>query len=183
GPTARSRRTSSPSETTEGSVRRRLSAPTNQRVRAWPARASAWPTSREGRLFDVLRPAAQIVIPPVLRAGNGLGFASAARVAEAAGDLVPVDDVPPGGEVVGPPVLVLEVVGVLPHVDPEERHVVVGLEDRAVLVRSRVHGEPGAVPDEPAPAGAEALHAGLVHELLQRVEGVEGARDRVGQRA
>src|SRR5207253_4739296 len=141
------------------SVRRRLSAPTNQGVRAWPARASAWPTSREGRLFDVLRPAAQIVIPPVLRAGNGLGFASAARVAEAAGDLVPVDDVPPGGEVVGPPVLVLEVVGVLPHVDPEERRLAV--HQRRVLVRGRRDSEAGAVPDEPCPAGAEALHAGV----------------------
>src|SRR5438132_400621 len=33
---------------------------------------------------------------------------------EAAGDLVPVDGVPPGGDVVGAAVLVLQVVGVLP---------------------------------------------------------------------
>ena len=36
-------------------------------------------------------------------------------------DDVPVDDVPPGGEVVRTPVLVVEVVGVLPDVDAEHR--------------------------------------------------------------
>ena len=36
---------------------------------------------------------------------------------------VPVDDVPPGLEIFGPAVLVLQVVGVLPHVDAEQRDV------------------------------------------------------------
>ena len=46
---------------------------------------------------------------------------SSARLVEAPGDLVPVDDVPPRGEVVRAAVLVVEVVGVLPDVDAEER--------------------------------------------------------------
>src|SRR3954468_11626530 len=40
----------------------------------------------------------------------------------ALGDLVPVDDVPPRLEVVGTLVLVLEVVGVLPDVVAQQRH-------------------------------------------------------------
>src|SRR2546421_13085236 len=38
-------------------------------------------------------------------------------------DLVPVDDVPERLDVLGPPVLVLEVVGVLPHVQAEDGRV------------------------------------------------------------
>src|SRR5574341_1423315 len=47
--------------------------------------------------------------------------------------LVPVDRVPPGVQVVRALVLVLEVVGVLPHVDPEDR--LVAFHPGAVLVR------------------------------------------------
>src|SRR5262249_60427428 len=65
-------------------------------------------------------------------------------------DRRPVDHVPPGLEVFGAAVLVLEVVRVLPDVDPEQR--LVRLHDRRVLVRRRVDPEPGAVVDEPPPA-------------------------------
>src|SRR6266576_672664 len=74
---------------------------------------------------------------------------------------VPVDDVPPGLEVVGPAVLVLQVVGVLPDVDAEQWGV--GLRDRRVLVSGRVDGKARPVMDEPGPARAEALDACLVH--------------------
>src|SRR6185312_4419192 len=57
-------------------------------------------------------------------------------------DGVPVDHVPPGLEVVRAAVLVLEVVGVLPDVDPEDRDVVV--QDRRVLVGRRVEGQGSA---------------------------------------
>src|SRR5712691_1466720 len=109
------------------------------------------------------------------RLGPGPGSA-AGRLLIPAGDLLPVDDVPPGGEVVGAAVLVLEVVGVLPDVDAEQRHLAVA--DRAVLVRRRQHGETGAVPDEPRPAAAEALDAGVVHRRLQLVEAAEHGLDR-----
>src|SRR5205085_5815296 len=57
------------------------------------------------------------------------------------------------------------------------------LQDRAVLVRGRVDGEAGPVPDEPAPPGAEALHAPVVHGALQLVETAEGVGDRLRQGA
>jgi len=53
-------------------------------------------------------------------------------VLEALVDLGPVDGVPPGGEIFGAAVLVLEVVGVLPDVVAEDG--VVALGERAVLV-------------------------------------------------
>ena len=63
-------------------------------------------------------------------------FLGSLRLRVAARDLVPVDDVPPRGEVVGSAVLVVEVVRVLPDVDAEQRHV--ALHERRVLVRRRV---------------------------------------------
>src|SRR6187200_1138278 len=75
------------------------------------------------------------------------------------GDGRPADDVPPAVEVLLAAVLVLEVVGVLPDVDAENRRIAV--HERRVLVRSRDDGEARAVVDEPRPARAEALHAGL----------------------
>src|SRR5690606_4389745 len=69
--------------------------------------------------------------------GSSLGW----RTLSASGRVVlgygvPVDDVPEGLDVVGAAVLVLEVVGMLPHVEPEDRRVTV--HQRAVLVGSRV---------------------------------------------
>src|SRR5439155_7537568 len=53
--------------------------------------------------------------------GKALGPLQGGLVA--AVDLVPVDDVPERLDVLGPPVLVLEVVGVLPHVQAEDGRV------------------------------------------------------------
>src|SRR3954470_4474568 len=47
-------------------------------------------------------------------------------------NLIPVDDVPPRAHVVGPPVLVVEVVGMLPDVVAQKRGL--PFHDRAVLV-------------------------------------------------
>src|SRR5262249_33564667 len=74
----------------------------------------------------------------------------------ATADLVPVDDAPEGRDVAGTAILVVEVVRVLPDVEPEERHVAV--HDRAVLIRGRLPLEAGPIPAEPRPAGAEATH-------------------------
>jgi len=87
---------------------------------------------------------------------------------EALVDLVPVDGVPPGGEVVGAPVLVLEVVGVLPDVVAEDG--VAALGDRVVLVGCGDDGEFAALEDEPAPAGTELLGGGFVEELFEAFE-------------
>src|SRR5947209_16506191 len=102
--------------------------------------------------------------------------ALAARLAVPALDLGPVDDVPPGLEVRRTLVLVLEVVGVLPDVDAEQRHV--ALHEGRVLVRRRVDREAGAVPGEPRPAAAEALDAAVVDRSLERVERPERIVDR-----
>src|SRR3954453_19836479 len=85
---------------------------------------------------------------------------------------IPVDHVPPGGEVVRSAVLVLQVVGVFPYVVAEDREVAVrqgvvlvgGADDRELAVAAR---------DEPGPATAESFHSGVV-EL--RLEGLEVAK-------
>ena len=55
------------------------------------------------------------------RSAAGRRSASSAGAAKPLGDLGPVDDVPPRVDVVGAAVLVLQVVGVLPHVDAQQR--------------------------------------------------------------
>src|SRR5262249_4287736 len=102
---------------------------------------------------------------------------------EALLDGAPVHDVPPRVQVLGPAVLVGQVVRVLPDVDPEHRAAGPVLHRRPALVGRRVPGEPGAVPDEPCPAGAEPLRAGVVDGHLQLVEAAERVVDRVGERA
>src|SRR3954470_20810547 len=47
-------------------------------------------------------------------------------------DFVPVHDVPPRVDVVGPPILILQVVRVFPHVDPEDR--LLAVHYRVVLI-------------------------------------------------
>src|ERR1700733_14596753 len=95
--------------------------------------------------------------PSLLLVGVGLlgGFGGG----EALVDLVPVDGVPPGGEVVGALVLVFEVVGVLPDVVAEDG--VVTLRERVVLVGGGDDLQLAALEDEPAPAGAELLGGDL----------------------
>src|SRR5215217_5227100 len=53
--------------------------------------------------------------------------------------LVPVYDLPPGSDVLGAPVLVLQVVGVLPHVQPYHRRL--AFHEGCVLVRRGLYGE------------------------------------------
>jgi len=90
---------------------------------------------------------------------------------EALVDLFPVDGVPPGSEVVGALVLVLEVVCVLPDVVAEDG--VVALGERVVLVGGGGDLQFAAFKGEPAPAGAELLGGGLVELLLEVLEGAE----------
>src|SRR4051794_27778099 len=62
---------------------------------------------------------------------------------EAVFDFLPVDHVPPGGQVIRTPVLVLQIICVLPHIAAEHRRL--ALHDRAVLVGRRrdLHRAPG----------------------------------------
>src|SRR5436853_388675 len=96
---------------------------------------------------------------------------SAAGLVEAPRHLVPVDHVPPRLEVVRTLVLVLEVVGVLPDVDADQRRL--ARRDRRVLVGRAGDHEPRPVVHEPRPAAAELADARGVHLLLQLVEAAE----------
>src|SRR5262249_7565716 len=104
------------------------------------------------------------------------GLLAAARLRQAIGDGLPVDDAPPGIDVVRPLVLVLQVVGVLPHVDAEDR--CVALHQRAVLVRGAVDLQGLAVPREPGPTAAEAARRGGLHLVLELGEAREGVVNR-----
>src|SRR3954466_15359499 len=106
-------------------------------------------------------------IPPPLSALRR----SAVRRLEPLRHLVPVDHVPPRLEVVRALVLVLEVVGVLPDVDPDQRRL--PSRDRRVLIGRARDGEARAVVDQPRPAAAELAHAGRVHLLLELIEAAE----------
>mmetsp|Transcript_14257 Transcript_14257/g.35930 ORF Transcript_14257/g.35930 Transcript_14257/m.35930 type:complete len:255 (-) Transcript_14257:209-973(-) len=81
-------------------------------------------------------------------------------------DVLPVDDLPDGLDVVWPHVLVLEVVGVLPNIDSQQRH----STGERVLVWHRLHKELLGVSVQPQPAPAAALDAdGHGGELLLEV--------------
>src|SRR5215210_6059918 len=86
-------------------------------------------------------------------------------------DRVPVDDVPPRADVIGPAVLVLEVIRVLPHVEAEDR--LLAFHQRTVLVRRALDDQLAACVDQPGPAAAEAGHASLRELLLEAVERAE----------
>src|SRR5436190_9776502 len=62
-------------------------------------------------------------------------------------DFRPVHDVPPPRDVVGPTVLVLQIVGVLPDVDAE--HGLLPIHQRTVLIRRAFDGELVAARDHP----------------------------------
>src|SRR5437879_9902275 len=80
--------------------------------------------------------------------------------AESGVDRVPVQGVEPRGDVVRAPVLILQVVGVLPHVDAQERRQLVHVG--AVLVGIALDRELALpVRDQPRPAAAELTHRGL----------------------
>src|SRR4051794_21054526 len=88
-------------------------------------------------------------------------------------DFVPIDHVPPRLDVIGPPVLVIEIVGMLPDIDSEKRGV--AFHQRAVLVRGRSHLELSAlVLDQPGPAAPETFGARVSELFLERVEAAEG---------
>src|SRR5882757_375627 len=80
-------------------------------------------------------------------------------------DLSPVHDVPPGGDVIGPAVLVFQVVRVLPDVDAEDG--LLALHQRAVLIRGAFDHELAALIDHPGPATAEAADAGFRQLFLE----------------
>src|SRR4029453_15926824 len=124
-------------------------------ARARPARTGSL-APRGASLWS--RPASSraLAAPPgpeyawVRRNSSPGGDVDSARGGEMLRGLRPVDHVPPGVDVIGPLVLVLQVIGVLPDVAADDRRVTVG--DRCVLVGARDDREAGSVVDQPGPA-------------------------------
>src|SRR5581483_8393304 len=80
-------------------------------------------------------------------------------------DRVPVDGVPPGGDIVRALVLVPEVVRVLPDVDAQDGSST--LHDRVVLVREPLDGQLAAGEVGPAPTGPELADRRLRERVLE----------------
>ena len=72
-------------------------------------------------------------------------------------NFIPIHHVPPRGDVVGSAILVLEVVRVLPYVQPEDGRF--AFHQRAVLIRGAVGLEGPAAHHQPRPTAAEARRA------------------------
>src|SRR4051812_18437451 len=84
---------------------------------------------------------------------------AATSASQALVDLRPVHDIEPGADVVGAAILVLEIIGVFPDVNPEQRSL--ALHDRAVLIRCAFNRQLAAAGDHPGPAAAEPADASL----------------------
>src|SRR6266446_2315273 len=96
------------------------------------------------------------------------------------GDRVPVHHVPPGFDIIGPAVLVVEVIRVLPDIHAENR--LVAFHEWTVLVGRRDDLELAAlVFDQPRPATAEAADASGGEFFLERVETAKRGLDILGQ--
>src|SRR5215203_1463408 len=89
--------------------------------------------------------------------------------------LIPVDHVPPRLYVLRPPVLVLEVVGVLPHVQPYHRRL--AFHQRGVLVRGGLDRERavgGGYQPRPTTPEQGSRRRRRPELLLEALEGAEG---------
>src|SRR4051812_29249569 len=100
---------------------------------------------------------------------------------EALAHCIPVDGIPPGGDVIGSPVLVLQIVGMLPYVEPQERST--ALHDWGVLVRGTGDLKLATVGDKPGPTTAEARGCSLGELLFEGGKAAEGRVDRICQSA
>src|SRR5208282_527745 len=93
----------------------------------------------------------------------------------------PVHHIPPRTDVISPPILVLQVVGVLPNVEPQNRDF--AFHNRAVLVGGRVDVKLAALGNEPSPSRAKAAHGGGGEFLFEGVETSKGTVDGRSERA
>src|SRR5581483_2351616 len=69
-------------------------------------------------------------------------------------DLVPVDNVPPGRNVVGAPVLVFQIIRMLPDIEAQNR--LLAFHERTVLIWSGDDFKTAVAFHEPCPAGTES---------------------------
>src|SRR5207249_11830889 len=86
---------------------------------------------------------------------------------------VPIHHVPPGFDVIGTTVLIVQIISMFPNVDAEDRRV--AIHQRAILIWRRNHFEFAAlVFDQPRPAAAETSDAGSCKFLLELIEAAKG---------
>src|SRR5262245_59397437 len=104
-----------------------------------------------------------------------------ARRAKALGDGVPVDHLPPRIDIVGPLVLVAQIVRMLPDIDAEDGRL--PGHERRVLVGRAGDGQLAAVENQPGPAAAEAPQGRLLDLGLEVVEAAERRIDGLAQSA
>src|SRR5262245_35891490 len=130
---------------------------------AWPPEPRQGTPRQPSRLWGPLRPTPR------------------AAFSETLADLGPVHDVPPCGDVIDAAILVLQVVGMLPDIQPENRRF--AFHDRVVLIRSALDAELAVGVDQPGPSAAKASDARLGKLLLERAEPTEGRLHRLGERA
>src|SRR6266566_2068755 len=97
----------------------------------------------------------------------------------ASGNLVPVDNIPPGIEVLRTAVLIFEVIGMLPHVVTQDR--IETVRQGVILVGGGNDSEAIATQNKPGPAGAKALHASIIECSLERIERAKLGIDRLCQ--
>src|SRR2546428_12787293 len=94
-------------------------------------------------------------------------------------DKVPVDQmVEEGLDEIGPPVLKVQIIGVLPHVAGEQRGRAFG--ERVYRVGGARDLELAAVSDEPGPAAAELADGRRLEIILELGQAAEIAIDRLG---
>src|ERR1039458_10333181 len=96
------------------------------------------------------------------------------RGVEALFDFRPVDHIPPSRNIVGPAVLIVQVVGVLPPVQAHHREL--AFHHRAILVGGGKDIQLAVGFHQPSPAGAEARGRCLGKLLLESVEAAEIGR-------
>ena len=99
-------------------------------------------------------------------------------------DFVPVHNVPPCGNVVGATVLVVEVIGVFPDVNAQDRRAFTihqTAHQWIVLVGCRTDTEPIALDTKPCPATAEACCCSGCELLLECIHGTECRIDCAGE--
>src|SRR6266496_6289351 len=95
-------------------------------------------------------------------------------------DGVPIHHVPPSFKVIGAAVLVLEIVGVLPDVDTEDRRV--AIHQGTVLIWRRNNFELSIlVFNQPRPAAAKTAHASSSKFLFEFVKAAERGFDIIGE--
>src|SRR3954465_1511949 len=120
-------------------------------------------------------------LPRAALRGAGKPQIEPLRAGEPLRDVVPVPEVPDRLEVLVLLGLVLQVVGVLPAVEDEERNAALGDLVLVVVDLRRPEALDDRIPDQRRPAGSHQRAARLDHLLLEIVEAPEVARDELGK--